>query len=401
MPRKHFVFLFIICCAVFFLTVPAKATKSEGLTYCYPDIVAIADTVGDKIVSTATSFAENESKKIKGSKTQWIKQLIDNGFHINDTTINYPAFPRFALKVYNWGDHTFNSYDSTYVVGTGKNWKFQLKSYGWLESQTMLFPEKTRLSMHSNFFTDAGIHLSFMAVSIGYMWNMDKLFEHNSKRNTFNFEFTCSRFTINYNAISSDGGMIITHLGDYNDGRYFTYRFDNAKIKASTIDAYYFFNHNRYSHAAAYCFSKYQRKSAGTAIAGLNLSTQNIDMDFSSLPEDMLGFLPLNSPYYTFHFRDIALAGGYGHNWAFNKSKWTINLTAVTSLGYKRTHEDATDGKRNMVANNYRISLGGVYNYKRLFASAQARFNGFLYFNSSLTHFSTYSSLTLILGIRF
>ncbi|MDE6205419.1 MAG: hypothetical protein K2F66_04800, partial [Duncaniella sp.] len=55
------------------------------------------------------------------SKTYWIKQLIDNGFRIHDEGVCYPRFPRFCLNVYNWGDRTFNSYDTTYVVGTGKN----------------------------------------------------------------------------------------------------------------------------------------------------------------------------------------------------------------------------------------------------------------------------------------
>lgn len=71
------------------------------------------------------------------------------------------------------------------------------------------------------------------------------------------------------------------------------------------------------------------------------------------------------------------------------------------AVGYKRTFEDATDGKRSLIANNYKISLSAVYNHKKLFASAQARFNGYLYYNSSFTHFSTFSSLTLIVGMRF
>ena len=49
--------------------------------------------------------------------TYWIKQIINNGFHIHDPAICYPKFPRFCLEVYNWGDRTFNSYDNNYVVG--------------------------------------------------------------------------------------------------------------------------------------------------------------------------------------------------------------------------------------------------------------------------------------------
>ena len=64
-------------------------------------------------------------------RKNWVSQLFANGFRINDPGINYPKFARFCLKVYNWGDKTFNSYDPCYVVGSGKNWKFYGKSYAW------------------------------------------------------------------------------------------------------------------------------------------------------------------------------------------------------------------------------------------------------------------------------
>lgn len=335
------------------------------------------------------------------SSTRWIHQLIDNGFHIHDTTVCYPAFPRFALNVYNWGDKTFNSYDKDYVVGTGKNWKLQGKGFGWMESQTMLFPKNSSISMHSDLFLDAGAYISFMAVSVGYMWNMDRLFDRNTQRHTFMLDFTCSRFSINYSKISSEGGMILTKLGDYNNGKDFRHDFDDISITSANLDAYYFLNHRRYSHAAAYSFSKYQLKSSGTAIVGVSYTDQNFNMNFANLPADMLQYVPLENPEYTFHHWDIAALGGYGHNWVLKPKRWLLNLTAMGSLGYKRTYQDATDGRRNLLANNYKISSSLVYNHRKLFASAQMRFNGYLYFNSSFTHFSTFSSLTLIVGMRF
>ena len=56
----------------------------------------------------------------------WYKQLLANNFNINDQRIHYPKFAKFCVDVYNWGDRTFNTSDTTYVVGTGKNWKVML-----------------------------------------------------------------------------------------------------------------------------------------------------------------------------------------------------------------------------------------------------------------------------------
>ena len=151
------------------------------------------------------------------SKTYWIKQLFQKNFNLNDSGICYPAFPRFALNVYNWGDRTFNTYNTVYVVGTGKNWKLMGKSYNWMETSTLLFPEDVTLDMHSTLFSDAGLRLSFMAVSVGYMWNINKLISSPDSRHTFDFSFTTSRFMVTYQDLRSQGGMILTRLGDYNN----------------------------------------------------------------------------------------------------------------------------------------------------------------------------------------
>ncbi|MCM1355833.1 MAG: DUF4421 domain-containing protein [Staphylococcus sp.] len=360
-------------------------------------LVAVGAAGGCVTASAQSTLCDSLPK----SSTRWIHQLIENGFLIHDTTVCYPAFPRFALNVYNWGDKTFNSYDKEYVVGTGKNWKLQGKSYGWLETQTMLFPKNSLISMHSNLFSDAGGYISFMAVSVGYMWNIDKLFDRDTKRRTFNFDFTCSRFFINYSKVSSEGGMILTRFGDYNNGKDFRYDFDDVSITTASLDAYYFFNHYKYSHAAAYTFSKYQLRTAGTAIAGINYGEQNTNMDFSNLPKEMLEYLPLQIPSYRFHYWDVTALGGYARNWVLKPRRWLLNMTVMGLLGYKRTYEDATDGARNMLANGYRASFSCVYNHGAFFASGQLRSNGSLYYNSNFTHFSSFNSLTLLVGMRF
>ncbi len=386
------------------LPLPGRCQSAEPDSVCPKE--SIVERGEHAIVAKEAEIKAELEKEIaadstKRSSTLWMKQLIANGFLIRDTAIYYPKFPRFLLKVYYWGDKTFNSYDPEYVVGTGKNWKLQGKSYSWFETSSMFFPKNSMLDMHSDLFADAGGHLSFMAVSIGYMWNLDEFFKKHTSRHTFNFDFTCSRFSINIQSTKSDGGMILTKLGDYKDGGHFRYKFDDVGISTFYIDAYYFFNNKKYSHAAAYSYSKYQLKSAGTAIVGFNFTEQNIDMNFSSLPEEMLEYLPLETPYYTFHHKDYAVLGGYGYNWVLKPRRWLLNVTGMGAVGYKRSYEDSTDGKRSLIANNYKLSAALVYNHRALFAGLVARFNGFLYYNSSFTHFNTVNTFSAIVGMRF
>ena len=51
----------------------------------------------------------------------WWRAMKHGKVDLTGKTINYPKSLRFAWRVYKWGDKAFNSYDSAYVVGTGKN----------------------------------------------------------------------------------------------------------------------------------------------------------------------------------------------------------------------------------------------------------------------------------------
>ena len=58
-------------------------------------------------------------------------------------------------------------------------------------------------------------------------------------------------------------------------------------------------------------YSKYQLRSAGSWVLGVSLIRTDIDIDFSSLPPDMLDALPPNAPrHYSLNYNDYCLLGG-------------------------------------------------------------------------------------------
>ncbi len=337
------------------------------------------------------------------SSTRWIKQLFANGFHLNAPGVDYPRFPRFCLNVYNWGDRVFNSYDPEYVVATGKNWKLQGKSLTWGNNYEMLFSDNSRVSMMSDAYADIGGYLSFMAVSVGYMFNANKLIRHdNIKRSMINLNFTCALFTGDLSFNKTEGGVNIHRFGRYNNGRRISLPFGGVSNTSTSAKVIYFFNHRQYSHAAAYCFSKYQLRSAGTWMAGINLSTQQINIDFSRLPADMLEGLPPNTLYkYNFHYRDYYLVGGYGYSWAVKPRVWLINASLLPGIGYKHTYEDATEANRHMFTANVNAMFSAVFNHRALFVSLQGRFDANLYITNNFTFANTYENLLATVGMRF
>lgn len=380
--------------------------RLPDLFHTFSRVAAIAVTMLCIYGSTALcSAADNGrlSPDSSESKTYWIHQLIDNGFHINDPGVRYPKFPRFALKVYNWGDRTFNGYDSTYVVSTGKNWKAQMKNENWMRTYMMQLSDKSTVHITSKLYYDLGAYVSFMAVTLGYSFNLNNFMGDNTNRHRFDFNFTCSRFAFNFWTQKVNGGTIIRKFGDYQDGDHLNYPFNDLDVADSHLDLYYFFNNRQYSQAAAYCFSKYQLKSAGSWILGISYDRHNLRLDFSSLPQAMLDALPTLQREYHMRHTDYCVLGGYAHNWVLKPRKWLINLTTLPFIGYK--HSSTTDHPsrdiRNMMSMNFTGMTSVVYNHRALYAAMQGRFNGFFNMSADYTFFNSNQMVTLIAGFRF
>ena len=396
---KPITILVIALAAMLFTDVDVSAQEMPDSLIVSPAVNADTDSVPPMTLAVSPDSVAAAQEK-PHSSTLWIKQLLDNGFLINDPGVDYPKFPRFLVKVYNWGDKVFNSYDPEYVVSTGKNWKLQAKSFNWLETYTMQFP-KGRIWLHTHPYADAGPYINFMAVSLGYMFNINKLIGTSTDRRTWMFDFTCSRFTASLKWQRFKGGMTITELGNYNDGHHVSIPFDDGEMTAFHLDAFYFFNHYKYSHAAVYAYSKYQLKSAGSWMAGLTYDSNHTILDFSKLDIQV----PVNDyamlRTFNFNYRDYQLAGGYAHNWAIRPHRWTVNLTSLLCMGYRRTSEDSYGEKRSMLANSVIMRAGAVYNHRALFAAADFRVHAGLYYTSQYIFLNSNFSLSFNVGMRF
>lgn len=338
------------------------------------------------------------------SKTRWISQLIANGFDTRDTTIIYPAFPHTVVNLYNTLYDTFNGYDTAYVTPVPTNWMLQTDNYNWIETQTLMFPRHTALSMHSDLYSDAGVNLSFLIFSGGYRWNINTLSDTPAQRQTFRTSIICSRLALNYRTLTSHGGMRLTRFGRYNDGHRISLPFHDIDLSTTQINAYYFFNHLRYSHAAAYTYNRYQHRSAGSWLLGLDYTQQKLAIDFSHLPLEMLIHLPGRKLTYTQNYRDYSLLGGYAYNHVIRPAIWLINATAILSAGYKHRVGQPRltyDTPRQLLASNTQLSLATVYNHRALYGALTLTSTGYCVLNPRYTHFSTLSTLTAALGIRF
>ncbi|MCM1152959.1 MAG: DUF4421 domain-containing protein [Muribaculum sp.] len=320
---------------------------------------------------------------------------------MNDTTIHYPKFIGFCVDVYNWGDRFFNSVDPRYVQSTGKRWKIRITSDNWLDSYAMSFPAKMSMRMMNNVYSNFGAYLHYMAVSVGYSINLNHvLFGKPMDRKKLEFGFSCARFNAEFSYTKSDGGNYMRKFGDYNNGRLFKSYFPGLNMQDMQIAAYYFFNNRKYSEGAAYSFGKFQRLSAGSFMAGLSYSDQDINIDFSTLNADLKKYLKLDRYFLKFHYFSYCLLFGYGYNWVWNPH-FLFNITAMPSIGVTHCYEDSAEGTGNLLALNIKGRMSITYNLGDFFAGLQAKMDGQWYRSDKYSLFNSIESLTLSAGWRF
>ncbi len=316
-----------------------------------------------------------------------------------DSIAAWGRFPKFCIDTYRWGDKFFNSYDSAYVVGSGYKFNAKITNDSWIEQYNFQLPRDIKVDFATEPSTSMGLYLTYMAVSVGYDINISNLFRGVTKaRSRYQFGFSCSLLSAEFYIENNDVGTKISRIGQWKDLKM---PFDGAESHSWGVDAYYFFNHKRYSQAAAFNFSKIQHRSQGSFYAGLSIYSQNFDFDFSTLPREMIETLPewWEDHHYRVTSHNYGIRLGYGYNWAFAR-KWILGVTASPTIGIRRGFVNSHD-ETTAFALNYRAKLSVVWNSGRWFFGAVGNIDGAMISDRSTIFLNHDISFSAALGYRF
>lgn len=359
--------------------------------------------VGPNIMPDTTLTKE----KLSGQKSQeepsnnWWKLLKKGKLNLADTTVQYPKFLGFCVKVYNWGDKVFNSYDTTYVVGTGRRWKARVASDNWVDSYYMNIGRNMPIRMMSDIYCSAGFFLQYMAVSYGYSLDLSNIIGNrpaNHKKMEYNFN--CARFNIEAHYWENTGGSYIRTFGDYHKGHLIKEEFPGVIFKTIGTSGYFFFNNKKYSMGAAYNFSKIQKKSAGSAIIGFNFNNLDVTMDFNHLPANLVPFLKFDPSRYRFHYNTFAIMSGYSYNWVLNK-RLLFNISAFPGVGYTKSYGDSVEANSKQLSMVIKGQTSLTYNLGDFFVCAVGKMDGNWYISRNLSFLSSVENLQISTGVRF
>lgn len=321
-----------------------------------------------------------------------------------DSIAEWGAFPRFVVDTYHWGDGFFNGYDTAYVVGTGYKFNVKTKSDSWVNTYQFFLPNNVKMNMRSAPSTSIGAYLTYLAVSVGYDKNISRLFGSSNEkaREQFSFGFSCMLFSFNMQFTKNTGGVTMSSLGTPGHTIHPDFDFNGLHSTQFGFDAYYFFNHKKYSQAAAFNFSRKQVKSQGSWFAGVTYYNQNFDFNFTNLPEYMLNALPESWDNYSYiaNTKNIGLKVGYGYNFVFHPH-WLLGVSESPALGLKigkinSLHETTTTPN---FSNRLRLSL--VWNNNQWFGGVVGDINTAIVNDESAAFENSIFSGNISFGYRF
>lgn len=393
---------FIVSIVTFMSACAAYGSPLHERPQSPPDSAdTIANTARESLDEDIVAHGSQARIKPEHTDSTWWKKILDGKFDMKEPPDNSPKFVKFCCDVYNWADLTFNSYDSAYVVGTGHRWKFRILNDNWVDTYAMNIDKKMPIRMMSNIYSNIGAYLQYMAVSVGYTWDIANLIGNNPiYHKKFEFGFNCARFNAEVYCQENTGGSYLRKFGRYKDGHIFKAEFPGLKLYTSGLDIYYFFNNRKYSQGAAYNFSKIQKKSQGSFLLGFSYANLDLSLDFRSLPEEVKPFLTVFDGKYVFHYDSYSLLFGYGFNWVITRDL-LFNITAMPSVGLAHCYEDSLEGKGNMLSLNIAGRSSVTYNLGNLFFSMIAKINGHWYRSRRYSMFSSIENLSANIGIRF
>lgn len=193
-------------------------------------------------------------------------------------------------------------------------------------------------------------------------------------------------------------------------------QFSGFETSERGINAYYIFNHSKFSYPAAYSQSTIQRRSAGSALAGISYSKHKLNMDwdkFHLLMADAVGEETAKEVCDTtlhstkISYSDFSIGGGYTYNWVFARN-WLFNISLHLALGYKHLTGEQNNLKnffQNFNFKNVMVDgvsrVGLVWNNMRWYSGASAVFHSYNYSKSNFSANTIFGNLYIYVGYNF
>ena len=306
----------------------------------------------------------------------------------------------------------FNAIDTLYITPNLYNLAFMLEHSTWYEHYQLgnnAGTESQYLNFSPSLGTKLGVYFGWHWIFLGYTFDVEDLFGGNknkTKKKEMSLNIYSSKFGIDlYYRKTGNDFKLRSIDGFHQDFKELqNIQFDGLKSTINGVNAYWIFNHKKFSYPAAYSQSTNQRRSAGSFMAGFSYSQHKISFDCEKLPAPILQQLSPSLRFNHIKYSDYSLGFGYGYNWVFAKN-WVSNLSLLPGIGYKKSRIDDNDFKNESWIKDINFDFitraAIVYNDAKYFVGASVVLHTYDYRKPNLSVTNSFGTLRIYAGFNF
>ena len=215
-------------------------------------------------------------------------------------------------------------YDTNYVARPKEKWLLRLlgnQTGNYIHAKGTVHDVYSKYDLHTKTNYTMGLEVNYCDIAATFSINPAKIGgDYNDYEFNFEYHGQMISFDINYLRATSLTGDIKLGNMDHLDE-------EGLRMNVVNASAYYIFNHRKFSYPAALYQNYYQRRSAGSWLAGLSVQAGSI-----KTTEELKERSPL-APEVHLKFANVALGGGYGYNLVLGqRSQWLLHLSAIPSV---------------------------------------------------------------------
>jgi len=244
----------------------------------------------------------------------------------NDSNTSYKAKESLGKRLNAKLSNKYYStkYDTNYVVRPKEKWLIRLLGNyagNYIHAKGTVNDVYSKYDLHTRRNTSVSLEVNYCDLAVALSLNPDKI-KGIYDDYELNLEYHGNMISIDFNylrATSLTGDIKLGNIDHLDE--------EGLRMNVVNASAYYIFNHRKFSYPAALFQNYYQRRSAGSWLAGLSVQAGSI-----KTTEELKERSPL-APEVHLKFANVALGGGYGYNLVLGqRSQWLLHLSAIPSV---------------------------------------------------------------------
>lgn len=312
--------------------------------------------------------------------------------------------------------HKLNDVDTLYISPNKYNFAFMLEQSTWFEHYRLgsnkLDGQTINLAPNAN--AKIGVYFGWRWIFLGVSFDLkdilgQKKSENQKNRKEVVFNLYSSKFGIDIYSRKTGSDFNITSYSNFDlKNNYEDTKFEGFQSKIKGLNAYWIFNHKKFSYPAAFSQSTNQRRSCGSLMAGFSYSKHKITFDHTLLPTEMQEQIRPSFKFHNLQYTDYNLSVGYGYNWVFAKN-CLLNLSLLPGIGFKKSRVDekpekpASGWEKWIKDVNFDLitRAGITWNNSKYYIGASLVLHTYDYRKDNFSMTNSFGSLRIYMGLNF